>query len=99
MKKTARNIYLALILILMYAPIVTLMILSFNASKSRSKWGGFTLKWYGSLFRDDAIMSALYNTLVIAFFICNTGNFDRNLRLYRHQFHEEQVAHSFHGCD
>ena len=67
MKKTARNIYLALILILMYAPIVTLMILSFNASKSRSKWGGFTLKWYGSLFRDDAIMSALYNTLVIAF--------------------------------
>ena len=54
MKKTARNIYLALILILMYAPIVTLMILSFNASKSRSKWGGFTLKWYGSLFKDDA---------------------------------------------
>ena len=67
MKKTARNIYLALILILMYAPIVTLMILSFNASKSRSKWGGFTLQWYSSLFRDDAIMSALYNTLVIAF--------------------------------
>ena len=33
MKKTARNIYLALILILMYAPIVTLMTLSFNASK------------------------------------------------------------------
>ena len=98
MKKTARNIYLALILILMYAPIVTLMILSFNASKSRSKWGGFTLKWYGSLFRDDAIMSALYNTLVIAFLSAILA-LDRNLRLYRHQFHEEQVAHSFHGCD
>lgn len=66
MKKAARNIYLGLILFLMYAPIVTLMILSFNASKSRAKWGGFTLSWYTSLFHDKAIMGALYNTLVIA---------------------------------
>jgi spermidine/putrescine transport system permease protein len=50
----------------MYAPIVTLIILSFNASKSRAKWGGFTLKWYASLFQDKAIMTALYNTLIIA---------------------------------
>lgn len=67
MKKTARNIYLGFILFLMYAPIATLVVLSFNSSKSRSKWGGFTLKWYSSLFQDDAIMSALYNTLAIAF--------------------------------
>lgn len=66
MKKTARSIYLGLILFLMYAPIVTLIVLSFNASKSRAKWGGFTLSWYVSLFQDKAIMSALYNTLVIA---------------------------------
>lgn len=66
MKKTVRNIYLWLILFLMYAPIVTLIILSFNASKSRAKWGGFTLKWYASLFQDKAIMTALYNTLIIA---------------------------------
>ncbi len=66
MKKTVRNIYLGLILFLMYAPIVTLIILSFNASKSRAKWGGFTLKWYASLFQDKAIMTALYNTLIIA---------------------------------
>ena len=45
MKKTARNIYLGFILFLMYAPIATLVVLSFNSSKSRSKWGGFTLKW------------------------------------------------------
>ena len=44
MKKTVRNIYLGLILFLMYAPIVTLIVLSFNASKSRANWGGFTLK-------------------------------------------------------
>lgn len=66
MKKTARNIYLGLILFLMYAPIVTLIVLSFNASKSRAKWGGFTVHWYSSLFQDKAIMAALYNTLLIA---------------------------------
>ena len=66
MKKTARNIYLGLILFLLYAPIVTLIVLSFNASKSRAKWGGFTLHWYSSLFQDKAIMAALYNTLLIA---------------------------------
>lgn len=66
MKKTARNIYLGLILFLMYAPIVTLIVLSFNVSKSRAKWGGFTLHWYSSLFQDKAIMTALYNTLLIA---------------------------------
>lgn len=66
MKKTARNIYLGLILFFMYAPIVTLIVLSFNASKSRAKWGGFTLHWYSSLFQDRAIMAALYNTLLIA---------------------------------
>ena len=66
MKKAARNLYLGLILFLMYAPIVVLIVLSFNASKSRTKWGGFTLKWYQSLFQDKAIMTALYNTLLIA---------------------------------
>ena len=50
----------------MYMPIVTMMILSFNASKSRSKWGGFTLKWYISLFSDSDIINALANTLIIA---------------------------------
>lgn len=42
------------------------MVLSFNSSKSRSKWGGFTLKWYGHLFQNDQIMNALYTTLLIA---------------------------------
>ncbi|MCB5711845.1 extracellular solute-binding protein [Lactonifactor longoviformis] len=62
-----RKIYLGLILFLLYAPIGTLIILSFNASKSRAKWGGFTGKWYISLFQDNAIMNALYTTLIIAF--------------------------------
>ena len=43
------------------------MVLSFNSSKSRSKWGGFTFKWYISLFQNQDIMNALYTTLIIAF--------------------------------
>ena len=67
MKKTLQNIYLSLIIFLLYAPIVTLVVLSFNGSKTRAKWGGFTGKWYVSLFQNEQIMNALYTTLIIAF--------------------------------
>jgi spermidine/putrescine transport system permease protein len=67
MRISLRKIYTGLIFIFLYAPIVTLMVLSFNASKTRAKWGGFTLKWYGSLFQNEAILQALWNTLAIAF--------------------------------
>ena len=66
MKTIAKKIYLALICIILYAPIVTLMVLSFNNTKTRSKWGGFTGKWYVSLFQNKEIMNALYTTLIIA---------------------------------
>lgn len=67
LKRVAENFYLVIILVFLYAPIVTMMVLSFNSSKSRSKWGGFTLHWYTQLFQSSTIMDALYNTLVIAF--------------------------------
>lgn len=66
MKTIAKRIYIALIFIFLYAPIVTLIVLSFNASKTRAKWGGFTLKWYASLFENEVILQALWNTLAIA---------------------------------
>ena len=66
-KTTLQRIYVTLIFIFLYAPIVTLIVLSFNASKTRAKWGGFTTKWYTSLFQNEAIMNALANTLLIAF--------------------------------
>lgn len=65
-RKSLQKVYLALIFILLYAPIVTLIVLSFNNSKTRAKWGGFTLKWYRQLFQNEQIMSALYTTLVIS---------------------------------
>lgn len=66
-RKSLKKIYLVLIFILLYAPIVTLVVLSFNQSKTRAKWGGFTLKWYTELFQNSSIMNAFYTTLIIAF--------------------------------
>ena len=66
MTNIAKKIYVSLIFLFLYAPIGTLMDLSFNASKTRSKWGGFTLKWYTELFQNREIMEALVNTLLIA---------------------------------
>lgn len=65
-KSTLQKIYLGFILLLLYAPIVTLIVLSFNESKTRAKWGGFSFKWYRSLFENSDIMNALYTTLTIA---------------------------------
>ena len=62
-----KKFYIVLIFIFLYAPIVTLMVLSFNASRTRAKWGGFTTKWYASLFDDSIILQALQNTLLLAF--------------------------------
>jgi spermidine/putrescine transport system permease protein len=64
--RIAKRIYLYIIFLFLYAPIVVLVVYSFNESKSRGHWGGFTLKWYRELLRDREIAAALYNTLMIA---------------------------------
>ena len=66
MKSFFNRFYISVIFLFLYAPIATLIVLSFNASKTRSKWGGFTLNWYRSLFEDEVILQALWNTLIIA---------------------------------
>ena len=65
-KSIPSRIYMILIFIFMYAPIVLLMIFSFNNSKSRSVWKGFTLKWYRSLLQDETIIHALEVTLAVS---------------------------------
>lgn len=65
-KRFFERIYLLLIFAFLYAPIVVLMAFSFNESKSRSMWTGFSLKWYEKVFQNSEIMSALYYTLLIA---------------------------------
>ncbi len=58
--------YLGLVIAFLYLPILVLIVLSFNASKSRAAWGGFTLDWYAQVFESPTIMRALYNSLSIA---------------------------------
>lgn len=67
MRRFLSRFYVFLIFVLLYAPIITLMVLSFNASKSRARWGGFTVKWYVQLFQNEEILSAFYNTMLIGF--------------------------------
>ena len=65
--KILRKVYIGLIMAFLYAPIVLLILYSFNDSKSRANWGGFTLRWYKELFLDKQILSALGTTLSIGF--------------------------------
>ncbi|HAC61660.1 MAG TPA: putrescine aminotransferase [Lachnospiraceae bacterium] len=66
MKKTISRIYVIFVFILLYAPIAVLIAFSFNNSRTRAKWGGFTFKWYLQMFQDAEIMGALRNTLILA---------------------------------
>ena len=66
MGKFFKGTYLGLLLAFLYSPIVVMIALSFNGSRSRAKWGGFSFKWYMELVGDRQILSALQLTLVIA---------------------------------
>lgn len=65
MKNRLSRLYLYLIFIFLYAPIIILIIYSFNESKYRV-WTGFSFKWYIELFHNRQIIEALYNTIFVA---------------------------------
>lgn len=64
--RTFRTLWMALVLIFLYAPILVMIALSFNASVSRSQWTGFTLDWYVKVFHDPSILGALRTTVEVA---------------------------------
>ncbi|BED92108.1 MAG: spermidine/putrescine ABC transporter permease component II [Candidatus Improbicoccus pseudotrichonymphae] len=68
LKKLFYNFYVVLLFFFLYAPIFLLILFSFNNSTSRIVWGGFTLKWYKSLFHNSEIAKAIINTVVVAVF-------------------------------
>ena len=57
--------YLYLLFAFLYAPIVVLAVYSFNSSRSRGSWDGFTFRWYVEMFRDRQILTSLYYSLII----------------------------------
>lgn len=65
MKKLSK-IYIGLILAFLYLPILVLIVFSFNDTKSRSVFTGFTFEWYQKLFHNELIMTSLGNTLIVA---------------------------------
>lgn len=66
MMKFLKRFYLTVCYIFLYAPIVVLIVFSFNESKNRATFTGFSLKWYESLFQNELIMESLGNTLIVA---------------------------------
>ena len=66
-KRFFMKFYLVLIIAFLYIPIAVLVVLSFNNSRSRVVWGGFTLEWYKTLFHNSDVVAALQNTLTIGF--------------------------------
>lgn len=58
--------FIALCFLFLYAPILVLIVFSFNASKSKAVWAGFTLDWYAELFQNEMILGALWTTLAVS---------------------------------
>ena len=69
-----RRLSMALVFVFLYAPILVLIVFSFNDSSSRSVWAGFTLDWYRELLRDDLILDAFYTTLAVSVLAAPCGD-------------------------
>lgn len=66
MKKWYAKLYMYLLIVFLYVPIFVLIAFSFNESKSKAHWTGFTFDWYIKLFKNEAIMTSLLNTVIVA---------------------------------
>ncbi len=69
MKKQYRignRLFMGLVFLFLYAPIILLIVFSFNEGNSGVVWKGFSLKWYASLFRNRIIMESVYTTLLVS---------------------------------
>ena len=66
MAKVMKRTYVVLLFSFLYLPIAVMIAFSFNQSKSRTIWTGFTLDWYAQLFRDSAVLSALALSVALA---------------------------------
>jgi spermidine/putrescine transport system permease protein len=64
-KGLLKRSYILLMFLFLYAPIIVLAFYSFNSSRSRGTWDGFTFKWYLGMFQDRQILTSLYYSLLI----------------------------------
>ena len=66
MKKVFSKVYLGLIFLFLYAPLIVMVLISFNSGDSTTQMEGFSLKWYREIFRDHGTLQAFRNTLVLS---------------------------------
>lgn len=66
MSKLWKRFYLLIVLLFLYAPILVLVVFSFNEGKTRGSWDGFSLVWYQALLEDEEVLAAVRNTFVVA---------------------------------
>ena len=64
--KVLRKVFLAIVYLVLFAPIVVMVFFSFNAERNTAIFYGFSLRWYENLFSDNSMLSVLGNTLVIS---------------------------------
>ena len=64
--KVVSKIYMALVFLLLYAPILVVVVFSFNSLESLSQFESFSFNWYGELFQDEEALTALRNSLLLA---------------------------------
>ena len=64
--KFLKRFYLAIILLFLYAPILVMILFSFNKGDTRTNFTGLSFQWYTKMFQNDALIEALLNTLVVA---------------------------------
>lgn len=68
--KLASKIYTVLVFAFLYAPIIVMIVFSFNGTSSTSVLSGFSLQWYKALLEDETTLKALSNTVVLA--VCSS---------------------------
>ncbi|MGI6787849.1 MAG: ABC transporter permease [Acholeplasmataceae bacterium] len=65
-KKVLKNGFITVIYVLMYLPILSMVLFSFNSNNSFTRFGGFSLRWYDALFKHEAMMNAVFVTITVA---------------------------------
>lgn len=86
--------YLALVYLLLYVPILVLLVFSFNDSRTGYNWGGFSLRWYESLFSNHAMVQAMWNSLWLALTAATVSTIIgalTALALHRYRFRGKKV--------
>ncbi|WP_084709521.1 ABC transporter permease [Rubrobacter aplysinae] len=87
----------AVVYLFLYAPILVLMVFSFNSARSTQVWEGFSTKWYAALLRDQSVLDAFYNSMIVGVSSTIIATFIGTLAamaLTRHRFRGHSFADS-----